>query len=126
MSRSGPSHRLPRTRGFTLVELVVAVLIMAVGVMGLASTAAVVSRLMGGAGQQVVAAAVASSRFEQLRSLQCSRIAGGAATTRGVSEKWSIGGTTPNLAVVDSVTSVKISRRRATTQVYSSFVRCTP
>lgn len=57
--------------GFTLVELVVAIMILSVGVLGLASTAAVVTRQMGGGAQQTRAAAVAQTRFEELRAMGC-------------------------------------------------------
>src|SRR5581483_2368719 len=61
-------------RAFTIVELVVAIVILSVGVLGLVSTATVVSRLIGGAAQLTVAANVAASRFERLRSMQCASI----------------------------------------------------
>jgi prepilin-type N-terminal cleavage/methylation domain-containing protein len=82
--------RVRQRRGFTLVELMVAVIILAVGVLGLASTSTVVSRLMGGANQQTVAANVSATRFETLRSVQCTQIRAGSSYVRGVTERWGV------------------------------------
>jgi prepilin-type N-terminal cleavage/methylation domain-containing protein len=116
-------------QGFTLVELIVAVMVMAVGVLGIAGTAVAVARLAGGASQQTVAANVAATRFEQLRSVSCGAIRAGSATTRGVSERWAVtsmgaaGGVT-TYDVVDTVRFTSRSGRTAVLQVYRSDVRC--
>lgn len=61
----------PLRGGFSLIELVVAIVILTVGVLGLASTAAVVMRQINGGAQQARAANVAQERFEALRSMEC-------------------------------------------------------
>ncbi len=73
--------------GFTIIELVVAIMILVVGVLGLAGTAGMVSRMVGGAAQQTVAASIASSRFETLRSVPCTQTTTGTATLRKMNEK---------------------------------------
>jgi Tfp pilus assembly protein PilV len=87
-----------------LVEMMVAVMIMAVGLLGLASTAAYVVRQVTGGAQQSIAANVVQSRIEWLRSMPCASIKDSSAVTRGVKEKW-VRGTTSNmvLSVVDTV-----------------------
>lgn len=102
----------------------VAILILTIGVLGLASTSTVVSRLIGGAAQQTIAANVASNRFEQLRSVQCTTIKAGTTSTRGIREKWSVTQLDARTwAVVDSLfwTAGGGLRRR---QVVRSYVRC--
>jgi prepilin-type N-terminal cleavage/methylation domain-containing protein len=123
------TRRLRARRGFTLVELMVAILLMAVGVLGLASTAVAVARLSGGAAQQTVAANVAATRFEQLRSASCSTIKAGSATTRGVSERWVVTpvGTAAGVTTLDVVDSVQFTARSGSApvlQAYRSYVRC--
>ncbi len=111
--------------GFTLVELMVAMVIMTVGVLGLASTAAVVLRLMGGGAQQTLAANVAQSRFEWLRARQCPLIASGYASVRGVREDWTV--TTIDPTTFDVVDTVRYtSRAGLRAQAYRSAVRCQP
>ncbi len=69
--------RRPKSRGFTVVEVLVAIVIMALGVLGLAGTATSVSRLIGGGAEQTIAANIAMSRFEQLRGTAWASLAGG-------------------------------------------------
>jgi len=111
--------------GFTLVELMVAVMVMTVGILGLASTAAVVMRTMSGGRQQTVAASVVASRFEQLRNQLCSSVTAGTAATRGITESWTVSaaGTKWKL-VVDSVSFAATSRQSSRTHVYRSYVPC--
>lgn len=73
MSRKTIRSRRARG-GFTLVELVVAIVILTIGVLGLASTAAVVMRQINGGAQQARAANVAQERFEALRVVDCATL----------------------------------------------------
>lgn len=119
------ARRARGRRGFTIVELIVAMMVLTVGILGLCSTATVVSRLIGGAAQQTIAASVASARFESMRSLQCSAIVSGTATTRGMNEKWGVTLTGPRLyTVVDTVRYQAAGGRVPAPLAFSSFVRC--
>jgi prepilin-type N-terminal cleavage/methylation domain-containing protein len=75
--------------GFTLLEVLVALVILSAGILGLAGNAALVSRLVGDGSRLTVAASLATARFEQLRAVPCARVVGGTAVTRGVEERWS-------------------------------------
>jgi prepilin-type N-terminal cleavage/methylation domain-containing protein len=118
-------------RGFTLIELMISLMLFTVGILSLTATSAVVVRMMGGAREQTVAATLAQSRFERLRSVGCgtATFAGGSATTRGIAERWVVSTSTgANTAVsirllTDSV-SYKTPRgvRRS---VYVSQHTCT-
>jgi prepilin-type N-terminal cleavage/methylation domain-containing protein len=88
MKRNRKSPARATRRGFTLVELIAAIIILVVGVLGLASTAAVVMRQINGAGMQTRAAVLAQSRFERLRSVNCATAVGGTATSGGITETW--------------------------------------
>lgn len=91
-------------RGFTLVELIAAILILVVGVLGLASTAAVVMRQLTASSMQTRAAMTAQSRLEQLRSVPCANMADGTATSSGVTETWSVTVNARTATLVDVVT----------------------
>lgn len=112
--------------GFTLIELVVAIMILVVGVLGLAGTAGMVSRMTGGAAQQTIAASVASSRFEQLRSVPCAQVTAGTGTTRNMAEKWTtqVNPGNANLySVTDSITYTAAGGR-SRTLTFESYVPC--
>lgn len=129
MRRSGiarrRTRRRARTRGFTLVELMVAVMVMSVGVLGLASTAGVVTRLMSGAARQTIAATVVQARFEKMRNRTCASLTSGSAFTRRVRERWGVAFPSPTLAVVvDTARFSTMSGRPPATRVYRSYVPC--
>ena len=124
-SRAGrPLRRVP-TAGFTIVELMVAVMVLSIGVLGLASTAAVVLRLIGGGAQQTRVSEIAQSRFESLRARRCAQVTGGYASSRGVREVWTV-------SVIDQTTFDVVDTLRYNTrdgvkvQAYRSAVRCQP
>lgn len=114
-----------KTSGFTIVEVLVAIVIMALGVLGLAGTASSVSRLIGGGAQQTIAANIALSRFEKLRSSTCAGIVSGTATTRGMTEHWIATASSASLnSVTDTVRYTAAGGRHPSPLVFTSFVKC--
>ena len=76
--------------GFTLVEVIIAVLILTVGLLGLASTAGIVTRMIGQGQRYSEAAWMASQRFEILRSQTCVSMLGGTASEGQFSSTWTV------------------------------------
>lgn len=83
--------------GFTLIEVLVAILVLGVGVLALVGTSAGVSRMIGRGKIETRAAQAASSRMEMLRlaadatSPRCSDpgfASGGPVLSGGLSESW--------------------------------------
>lgn len=119
-------------RGFTLVELMVAIIILAIGILGLAGTSAVITRQMGSAARQTVAAAVAQSRFDLLSSIDCAGLAPAGGSTsgtstaafqgrpRGVTERWRVDDGNDVKILTDSITIV--GQRRVL--VYQAYMPC--
>lgn len=119
--------RARRRAGFTIVEVIVAVMILSVGVLGLAGAAAIVTRMMGTSEMQSDASTVAAARFETLRGTRCPLTAG-SATSAGIGERWSVlqlGNAGYRMyEVVDSVTYQNRNGQRG--QSYRSVVQCLP
>jgi len=115
MRFSSRSHRAPlrpvaaraRRRGFTLAEVVIAMVILSVGLLSLARGSVGVIRQMRAGNQAAMAAMVAQSRMEKMRSRTCSSISTGTATTSGLAEKWSVSAMSARMsAVTETVTYV--------------------
>jgi prepilin-type N-terminal cleavage/methylation domain-containing protein len=57
--------------GFTIIEVIVAIVVLTVGLLGLVTTAALVTRMIGRGQRSAVASTFASQRMERLRSSAC-------------------------------------------------------
>ncbi|MGH7625504.1 MAG: type IV pilus modification PilV family protein [Gemmatimonadaceae bacterium] len=125
MTRTAKRRRPPRARqGFTIIELMIAIVVLSIGVLGLAGTSAMVSRMIGGAAQQTIAANVAASRFEKMRARQCSAITSGTAALRGTTETWTVSSVGTALKfVVDSV-SWRGAGQSTSRLIFQSYVKC--
>jgi prepilin-type N-terminal cleavage/methylation domain-containing protein len=58
-------------RGFTIIEIIVAIVVLTVGLLGLVTTAALVTRMIGRGQRSAVASTFASQRMERLRGGAC-------------------------------------------------------
>jgi prepilin-type N-terminal cleavage/methylation domain-containing protein len=94
---------LPQPRhAFTLVELLVACLVLGIGVLGLASTSVAVARLTGDAARAGAAVERGHARMEALRASYCAPAAG-TLLTGGISEWWSAAPAPGGASLSDSV-----------------------
>jgi Tfp pilus assembly protein PilV len=114
----------PRLRtAFTLVELLVACLVLGIGVLGLASTAVAVARLTGDSARSGEAVERGQSRMETLRSGQCGAVAG-TLTMRGISEWWSSAPAPGGASLADSVRYAEGVHHALHTDLLSSETWC--
>ena len=115
------SQPRPR-RGFTLAELLVALMVFSVGALAMVATSANVMTLISSSKNRAIAASVAASRFERMRSQPCSAHRTDSASTRGVNEAWQV----VKLAKADDVT-VRVSfiaNHGTQSRIYRSFLVC--
>jgi hypothetical protein len=110
-----------------MIELVVSLMIVSVGLLALASGAALLSRLMGGGTIQTRVAASATSRMEMLRATPCGSVTSGADTVRKVISRW----TTQNVMLGASRRGMSVTltvqyptQRGTRTQVYRTVLPC--
>ena len=120
--RSATSPR----RGFTIVELVVAILILSTGLLALAGTSTYVVRQMAGGSLQTVASTMVQSRFDSLSSVKCTTLATTTAGTkgtnhaRGVTESWAVVDGANTKILYDTVRFAG----RVKPLVYRSLIHC--
>lgn len=94
-SRRTSTDRPAARGGFGLVELVVAIMILSVGVLGLASTAAYVTRQVNEGGQATYAANRVQTLMDSLRAVpNCSGLASGSIAAslanKRIEQKWTV------------------------------------
>jgi prepilin-type N-terminal cleavage/methylation domain-containing protein len=78
--------RMGDERGFTIVEVIIAVVILVVGLLGLSATSGLVTRMIGRGQRSEVAALLAMQQMERARPAACipaQRVAGDTTITRG-------------------------------------------
>lgn len=102
-------------KGFTVVEVVIAIVIFSLGVLGLAGTAGSVTRMVGRSQQYGRAAALASERFEILRATTCGNMATGSSTSDRYSVSWTVSDIANGKQVTVIVTSPTARGARADT-----------
>ncbi|MBI4500278.1 MAG: prepilin-type N-terminal cleavage/methylation domain-containing protein [Gemmatimonadetes bacterium] len=110
------------TRGFTITEVVIAIVILSVGILGLAGTAASVTRMVGRSQQDGKTASLASERFEILRSLNCTAVAGGSSTSGQYSVTWSVTDVTNGKQATIMVTGPTATGTRSNT--FTQIISC--
>lgn len=103
--------------GFTIVEVLVAVLVLTIGLLGLAASAATVTRMISQGQRYSEASTLATQRFEILRSQSCASIASGTDTQGRYTISWTVQtvGNMTAQTVTMVVTSPTASAERADT-----------
>lgn len=117
--------------GFTLVEVLMAVVVLGIGVVALAGSSATVTRMIGRGKHETRAAQVAARRLETLRSAalattpRCSNAAfasGGPAVTDKVTENWVV--TPAGTLRTVTVTVTHATARGTHTDVLTTIIDC--
>ena len=102
--------------GFTLIEVIVAIFLLTLGLLGFLSSAALIARMAAEGRGYTKESAWVATQVEARRSLGCSGIAGGVWSEGGLSGVWSLGSV--NNGIVDGqviVSNVTWSRSRIDT-----------
>jgi prepilin-type N-terminal cleavage/methylation domain-containing protein len=98
VSSSSPLRKklpvMPDRRGFSLVEVVIAMLVFAVGGLGLAASAAAIAKQVAASGLRAEAATIARSRSETAHGASCGSFIAGESTMSGVRSVWTVDGST--------------------------------
>ncbi|HXG96498.1 MAG TPA: prepilin-type N-terminal cleavage/methylation domain-containing protein [Gemmatimonadales bacterium] len=120
-------------RGFTIIEIIIAIIVLTVGVLGLVTTAALVTRMIARGQRSATAASFASRRLERMRAGACvlaNRVNGQDTLYRGSTwvaiNTWTFtdaGNQNYRLKVVSLAKTVKNQVRRDSTE---TTIPCNP
>lgn len=125
-------NRVKNARGFTIIEVVIAICILSIGILGLAGTAASVTRMVGRSQQYGKASSLASERFEILRAqvaptpanlgANCATLPGGSSTSGTYTVAWTSAAVTNGWQVSIVVTSR--TARGTKTDTFTQILTC--
>lgn len=116
--------RFDSRSGFTLIELVVAAFIFAVGALALEATAVASLRRIRRSVDLAFAASVARSRLEVLAASRCDALSSGSNRLRGVVSSWKVEPTAlPTVRAVSQTVAYTLDGRPRT-DTYRSMVLC--
>jgi len=108
---------------FTLLELLVACIVLGTGVLALASTSVAVARLTGDAARAGLAAERGQARVESMRAAGCTA-ASGALVASGVEEWWEATPAAAGHALTDSVRYASGAQHALRTETLASASTC--
>lgn len=108
----------------TLVEVVLAVVILAVGLLAMVGTGAAVTALIAEGGWHQRTSTLAREQFEILYGRPCVGIGAGAVTRGALSAVWAVSGAGSARRVVLTVTSPR--RRGPRSDVFEALIPCQP
>lgn len=111
--------------GMSLVELIVAIVLLGVGLLGMAALSLKVNAQQRDAGAQQLAALVVQSRIDSLSSIHCQTLApsgpqSGTTVTRGITERWQVMDGNDIKIITDTITFAARQKPLA----YLSIIPC--
>jgi prepilin-type N-terminal cleavage/methylation domain len=122
-------HAEHGSSGFTIIEILVAVLVLGVGLIALTGSSAAVTRMLGASRRTSFAAQAAERRLEQLRltarssASGCLALASGTQSyAQGMTERWEVV-SGPGAVLVRVVTTWPV-RRGASTDTVATAIAC--
>ena len=111
-------------RGFTIVEIVVAIVVLSVGLLGLVTTAALVSRMIAQGQRYSLASTLANRRLEKLSAVRCSGMSNGADTVGRIVVTWTVSDVNSGGGKKIVMTVVTPTGRGNHTDLFTSTVAC--
>jgi prepilin-type N-terminal cleavage/methylation domain-containing protein len=109
-------------RGFSLVEVMIAIVILTAGILALAATSGAVVRLTSQGGRMGGSSLVAEGRFELLRATACASLASGSTVEAPYTVVWTVV-TSGNLRTIGLTVSYPTGRRTRSDS-YSTTISC--
>ena len=113
---------VPMRPAFTIVELLVAIVVLTIGLLALAATAGLVASHVGDGGQLTSAAHAARSVLDSLRSSNCAALTSGATTRDRTTVQWTV--SRDSVAASVELTARTTVRRGPRRDDYRAVIAC--
>lgn len=110
--------------GFTVVEVLIAVLVLTVGLLGMVTTAALTTRMIAQGQRFSEASAIANERFEILRAIPCAQMTGGSSQVGRYSVSWTVTANEANTWRRVTVTVTSPTARGSRTDQFTTIISC--
>ncbi len=112
--------------GFTIIEVIIAITMLSVGLLGMLGATASTIRLLGESDRMATAAFQATQRLERLEALACDAATSGTDTQQGVDLTWRVGGaTTDRTRAITLTATYPMGRGRMRTDTFEKALQCT-
>ena len=112
--------------GFTIIEVIIAITMLSVGLLGMLGATASTIRLLGESDRMATAAFQATQQLERLEALACDAAAGGTDTQQGVDLTWTVGGAvTDRTRAITLTATYPMGRGRVRTDTFEKALQCT-
>jgi Tfp pilus assembly protein PilV len=104
----------------SLIEVLIACVLLTVAVLGIVGAATGISKQAGNSRRQIQAAGMAQKRLDSLRSLPCGSMTSGSVTKQGITQTWTISGSGNTRNIVLQQTLPRLTNP----QTYRALVPC--
>ena len=118
-------------KGFTIIEVIIAIIVLTVGLLGLVSSAALVTRMIARGQRSAVASTFAAQRMERLRPAACiaaQRVGGTETLSRGstvvATNTWTFTNGSGQTFRIQVITTYLTVKNRSRTDTLETSVSC--
>ena len=114
--------RHPARRGITVVEVIVALVLVAVGLLAIAGTSALAFRTATSASRERLAVRQADRRLARLTAAGCASATAGTDSAAGMRERWSMADSLGGVASIEASVAWQAGARRRVLTLRSALV----
>jgi prepilin-type N-terminal cleavage/methylation domain-containing protein len=111
--------------GFTIIEVLIAITMLSIGLLGMLGASAATIRVLGETDRMVTAAFQANRQLERIEALGCEAAASGSATEQRVDLRWTVAGaTTDRTRPVTLLARYQMGRGRVRVDTFEKAIQC--
>jgi prepilin-type N-terminal cleavage/methylation domain-containing protein len=111
--------------GFTIIEVIIAITMLAIGLLAMLGATAATIRVLGEGDRMVTAAYQATGQLEQLEALGCDAASGGSDTQQNVNLTWTVAGdSTSRTRAILLTASYPMGRGRTKVDTFEKALQC--